>query len=402
MINPETKQIIQKFFIASRAERKGILQQHLTTALNDLSKRNMLNSSIATDNISKVYADELRLRFESAWDSIKRIFNKQNITFSKDEASGVEDLIKQLVNNEIEHLSKEIDSRFRQRQGPLDFYNSILVAIASARSATFPKLSAELNYYITNMAEVEMKTSHGRQNFSTDRSKVFVVHGRNLSARDAIFQFLRAIGLKPIEWSQATALSGKGSPFVGEILEAAFSNAQAVVVLITGDDEAKLRNDYLRNADPIFEKVFTPQARPNVLFEAGMAFGYHPDRTILVEIGETRPFSDIAGRHIIRINNSSENRQELAQRLKNAGCVVDISGTDWHNVGDFENCISPYNPTSELEMEFRPPFYYKTGDKIPHCPICWESNGKQIHLDGPHDIPGEKPFYKCLKCNNNF
>jgi len=237
---------------------------------------------------------------------------------------------------------------------------------------------------------------------NVDLTKVFVVHGRNPLARESMFQFLRAIGLKPIEWSQATTMSGKGAPFISEILEVAFSNAQAVVVLITGDDEAKLRNDYLRNSDPIFEKVFTPQARPNVLFEAGMAFGYHPDRTILVEIGETRPFSDIAGRHIIRINNSSESRQDLAQRLKNAGCVVDISGTDWHNVGDFENCISPYNPTSEPEMEFKPPFYYKTGDKIPHCPICWESNGKQIHLDGPHDIPGEKPFYKCLKCNNNF
>jgi len=235
-----------------------------------------------------------------------------------------------------------------------------------------------------------------------DLTKVFVVHGRNLLARDAMFQFLRAIGLKPIEWSQATTMSGKATPFVGEILEAAYSNAQAVVVLITGDDEAKLRNDYLMNSDPVYEKKFTPQARPNVLFEAGMAFGYHPDRTILVEFGETRPFSDIAGRHVIRINNSTERRQELAQRLKTAGCMIDISGTGWHSIGEFENCIPLYQSTLKSEMKFKAPFYYKAGDKIPHCPVCWESDGKQIHLNGPHNIPGEEPFYKCLKCNNNF
>jgi hypothetical protein len=235
-----------------------------------------------------------------------------------------------------------------------------------------------------------------------DSTKVFVVHGRNLPARDSMFQFLRAIGLKPIEWSQATIMTGKGSPFVGQILETAYSNAQAVVVLITGDDEAKLRNEFLLEADPMHEKVLSPQARANVLFEAGMAFGVHPERTILVELGQTRPFSDIAGRHIIKMNNSTERRQELAQRLRNAGCAVDLSGTDWHSVSDFENCVGPYATASKCEMEFRPPFYYKYGDRLPHCPICWESGGQQIHLDGPHDIPGEKPFYKCLKCNNNF
>jgi len=57
-------------------------------------------------------------------------------------------LLKQLVNNEIDHLSMGIDGRFRQRQGPLDFRNSILVALSSARNSIFPKILAELNFYI--------------------------------------------------------------------------------------------------------------------------------------------------------------------------------------------------------------------------------------------------------------
>ena len=49
----------------------------------------------------------------------------------------------------------------------------------------------------------------------TDPHKVFVVHGRNLKARDAMFIFLGAIGLDPIEWSEATKATGKPSPYIG-------------------------------------------------------------------------------------------------------------------------------------------------------------------------------------------
>ena len=60
-----------------------------------------------------------------------------------------------------------------------------------------------------------------RQSVADPRS-VFVVHGRNSEARDALFSFLRAIGLTPIEWSQAVDLTGKASPYVGEILDTVF------------------------------------------------------------------------------------------------------------------------------------------------------------------------------------
>ena len=66
-----------------------------------------------------------------------------------------------------------------------------------------------------------------------------------------------------------------------------------------------------------------------------MAMGRDPERTVLVEIGVLRPFSDIAGRHVLRFDGSTPRRQELAERLKAAGCEVDTSGTDWHNVGEF-------------------------------------------------------------------
>lgn len=168
-----------------------------------------------------------------------------------------------------------------------------------------------------------------------DSRRVFVVHGRNDALRRSLFAFLRAIGLEPIEWSQAVLLTGRPSPYIGDILDAAFSEAQAVVVLFTGDDEARLRNELRCEADPPHEAELTPQARPNVLFEAGIAMGRDSNRTILVEHGTLRPFSDIAGRLTLRLDDSSVRRQELADRLRQAGCAVDLSGTDWHKEGEF-------------------------------------------------------------------
>lgn len=171
---------------------------------------------------------------------------------------------------------------------------------------------------------------------SFDNARIFVVHGRNEELRKSMFDFLRSIGLKPIEWSQAIGMTGETSPFIGDILDAAFQKAQAVVVILNGDDEARLRPKYHSDKMPEYEKNLTPQARPNVIFEAGLSLGRFPKRTIIVEIGELRPFSDIAGRHTIRLNNSSKSRQDLAQRLALAGCPVDLSGTDWHESGNFD------------------------------------------------------------------
>lgn len=174
-----------------------------------------------------------------------------------------------------------------------------------------------------------------------NKKSVFVVHGRNHTAKKAIFSFLRSIKLEPMEWSEARALTGATSPYIGQILESGFQKAQAFIVLLTGDDQAKLNKVYLNDGDGPEEKQLTPQARQNVIFEAGMAFALHPERTLLIQFGNIRSFSDIAGRHIIKIfKDSTEDRQEIALRLRDAGCDIDITGTDWHTEGDFDSAIN--------------------------------------------------------------
>jgi predicted nucleotide-binding protein len=182
-----------------------------------------------------------------------------------------------------------------------------------------------------------LPNSHTSQEVTTmpDQRRIFVVHGRDDRLRLDFFAFLRALDLQPLEWSEALRLTGKASPYIGEVLDKAFESAQAIVVLLTPDDEVRLVKELWQPNEVESEKEIHIQARPNVLFEAGMAFGRNPDRTLLIQVGRVKGFSDIAGRHVVRLSNSSESRQDVAERLRTAGCAVSTSGRDWLQQGDF-------------------------------------------------------------------
>lgn len=169
---------------------------------------------------------------------------------------------------------------------------------------------------------------------AVDPRKVFVVHGQDGALRRSMFDFLRSIDLHPIEWSALLAGASGGVPYIGELLDQAFSSAQAVVVLSSPDEHVEVRAALGAGVQSGL------QARPNVIFEAGMALGRAPERTVIVEVGPLRPFSDIAGRHVVRLDDEHPTealarRQDLARRLRAIGCPVDIDGTDWHTVGRF-------------------------------------------------------------------
>jgi hypothetical protein len=172
-----------------------------------------------------------------------------------------------------------------------------------------------------------------------DARKVFVVHGRNAAATEAMYLFLRAIGLDPIEWDHALKLAGSGSPYNGEVVDAAFAEACAVVVLMTGEDVAHL-NPSLR-APGESEEQPRLQPRPNVLIEAGMAMQKSRERTVLVEIGLERRPSDFDGLNSIRMAaDSAEIRHSIAERLRIAGCAVNTTGKSWLTAGDFSAAVA--------------------------------------------------------------
>jgi hypothetical protein len=227
-----------------------------------------------------------------------------------------------------------------------------------------------------------------------NRRSVFVVHGRNEDLRRSMFEFLRSINLAPMEWTTAVQLTGEGSPYIGQVLDAAFSHATAVVVLMTPDEVAYLQPRYSAgDADPETEPA--AQARPNVLFEAGMALARDPRRTVLVEVGKVRPFSDVAGRHAIRLTNAVASRQALAQRLADAGCELDLTGTDWHSAGDFSAPSEPGDglpigrripPRSDRRpLDFALTYLNKGGNRIDKLQVV--NRGTETAYDVELEIP---------------
>jgi predicted nucleotide-binding protein len=164
---------------------------------------------------------------------------------------------------------------------------------------------------------------------------VFVVHGRNEPLRKSVFGFLRALGLNPREWSQALLMAKGANPWTLDVIDAAMEKVQAVLVLFSPDDEAKLKDEFCGKHEKRTEGKLKGQPRPNVIFEAGLALGRHPNKTLLVQVGDVRGFTDILGKHIPRLTNDSAKRNDIANRLAKIGCGVDTSGDDWRNTGDF-------------------------------------------------------------------
>ena len=86
--------------------------------------------------------------------------------------------------------------------------------------------------------------------------------------------------------------------------------------------------------------------------------------TVLVELGQLRPFSDIAGRYV-HTNQQYHHqvRQELALRLQAADCPVNLDGTEWHAA------VGTLTPPSF-------PLFKNHQNQLPH----WSSNRHRMSL----------------------
>ena len=182
------------------------------------------------------------------------------------------------------------------------------------------------------------RAAKGKKPLKMSKAKdntVFVVHGRNEPLRKSVFDFLRALGLNPREWSQALLMAKGANPWTLDVIDEAMAKVQAVVVLFSPDDEAKLKDEFCGKNETRTEGKLKGQPRPNVIFEAGLALGRHPAKTLLVQVGEVRGFTDILGKHIPRLTNDPAKRNDIANRLAKIGCKVDTTGDDWRSTGDF-------------------------------------------------------------------
>lgn len=213
---------------------------------------------------------------------------------------------------------------------------------AELRNALSGSVRPKVNEHRPAVAENPPVMSFPKTNSSSRRrapkakdNSVFVVHGRNDALTKSMFDFLRTLELHPMEWEKVLLATKKTNPDILDAVDKAMAKVQAVVIMFTPDDEARLREELWKKGESAAEKKLRGQARPNVLFEAGLALGLHREKTILVEIGRVRGLSDLAGKHMLRLTNDQAKRTDFANRLELAGCRVDRRGTHWHTTGDF-------------------------------------------------------------------
>jgi predicted nucleotide-binding protein len=108
------------------------------------------------------------------------------------------------------------------------------------------------------------KADSSRREPTGDPRKVMVIYGRDNVVQSSIFHFLRDLSLQPLEWSQLVALTGTATPYIGDVLDAAFNTARAAVVVLSPDEEVRLREPLRGEDDPADPEL---QSRPNVFFE---------------------------------------------------------------------------------------------------------------------------------------
>ena len=176
---------------------------------------------------------------------------------------------------------------------------------------------------------------------STD-NQVLVIYGRNTAARDALTAFLESLELEPRCWSAVVDEMPKGAPNIQEVLLEAFHGTKAFLVLLTGDEEARLcghldeghEDDEGENAATRF------QPRLNVVYEAGIAEATNPDQVIYVKLGLVDTFSDLDGRTLLQMNDREESRSGLIKALISVGCDVRKDGDAWKTAGEFDAAVS--------------------------------------------------------------
>ncbi len=145
-----------------------------------------------------------------------------------------------------------------------------------------------------------------------DKPKVFVVYGHNRDTLSKLELTLRQIGAEPLIFNQ---LPTSGSQTIIEILEENIPKADAIVVLLTPDDEGRKRNS---------DAKLEPRARQNTLIEAGYAVISQRKKSILISLGGVKIPTDFDGIYKVEdLQWSDTVAFHVAKRLQNMGLKVD-------------------------------------------------------------------------------
>ena len=142
--------------------------------------------------------------------------------------------------------------------------------------------------------------------------KVFVIHGHDEGAREAVARFLENLKLEPIILHEQ---SNRGRTIIEKFEEHA--DVGFAVALLTPDDVGALKGN---------ESNLNPRARQNVIFEFGYFIGkLGRERVCALVKGDVEKPSDYGGVLYIPLDDSGGWKTGLIRELNHAGFEVDAN-----------------------------------------------------------------------------
>lgn len=145
-----------------------------------------------------------------------------------------------------------------------------------------------------------------------DKSKVFIVHGHDGEAKEAVARFVEKIGLEAIILHEQAS---SGNTIIEKI--EANSNVGFAIVLYTPCDEgaSKGKKDQLK-----------PRARQNVVFEHGYLIGKIGRKNVSALVkGDIETPTDISGVVYIKMDEGEAWKYQVAKEMKACGYEFDPS-----------------------------------------------------------------------------
>ncbi len=193
------------------------------------------------------------------------------------------------------------DSRFSTKEGDVPIFSMVCVPIMMQNRkdpfgvVSFHNESPDRKFSQSDLELIEacsdtLGLALQLAGSSQQGNRIFIVHGRDLEAVNALRVILMARGVDSVLLRDKVRVGR----VILEALEDSISDCRAGFVLLTPDDEGRLRPELSENPDEPYQN----RARQNVIFEGGMLVErYRSDRRVcfLKRKGPLDVPSDIEG-----------------------------------------------------------------------------------------------------------
>lgn len=190
----------------------------------------------------------------------------------------------------------------------MDLYNSIIDMMDETIGVL--KANPEIIEHYEEKIKEKKHQNNRTDSLQVDKTKVFVVHGRDNELKESVARFIEKLGLEAIILHE--------QPNAGKTIIEKFENAADVgfaIVLLTPDDEGGLVGEEKHS-----------RARQNVVFELGYFIGRLKRSHVAALVkGNVEIPSDINGFAYIGVDNAGFWKMKVAQELKACGYDIDMN-----------------------------------------------------------------------------